>query len=385
MIARALVWLPEVVTLRVRSLHLIHCGSLGTMDVASSIKRKLLVLFPLAVLLLLLLLHAISRQIPSAAGRAFAVDVDPSGVFNATELKKFVKTLRKESIDRMEASDMGTWAARKGLNMLASLSNGKSVFVKMRSKQFQLQGELYSYYLNCYLEMWNAPPTALACASLSDHQWIRDISEPVDFMKSANFTCFTATEYVGGLEDAVYVPERARRGLTVEAVATTPRELSRLLEWSDMIVFDYLCGHTDRLGDNLLPLVNFELHMKQVPNLARTSSGDLVLIDHEATFHDSYGKARASTAEHCKQLHYFKTVSVFRRKTIERACQLCSHKDPVSVLEDYIQDRDMTSLFIASRLRPEDRSEFKIRLSNVCDVTCHLLTSSENPHSTFKQ
>lgn len=353
-------------------------------DVANSIKSKRrATLYCALAALLLLLLHAMARQLPSTTvTHVYDLDIDSAGIFSVAEIGSFLKILRSGKVGDMRDSKMGSWGVRKGLNHLATLSNGESVFMKERGNKFQMQGELYSYYLNCFLEMWNVPPTALACVNTTNHQWIDNLTKPM--MSGHSYTCYIATAYVSGLKDVVYMPERGRQGIGLEAISTTPRELSHLMEWSDMILFDFLCGQSDRLVDNLFfPRVNFEIPLKKVPNLMKTSSGELVLIDHEATFHISYSKARVNAAERYKQSHYLKMVSVFRRRTVERVCWLCSHKDPASTLEAYINDHDPLSLLIATKLIQEDRYDFKKRLLNVCNQTCHVLSSSTRTTSTI--
>ena len=123
----------------------------------------------------------------------------------------------------------------------------------------------------------------------------------------------------------------------------------------------------------IIPHVNLIVPMTNIANLAKTSSGDLLLIDHEATFHTSYTKARLSLAASSSQSHFFKGLSVFRKHTLERLCVLCLEDDPAGTLEELISEHDPISLLISSKLEPSDRAEFKERTTRVCRNTCHLL------------
>ena len=332
----------------------------------------------------LLLLHAVARQAaltvaerssdPPSSSAMYAVGIDSPGVFSEPELTAFLEPLRSSSLEELHKTNLGTWAARMGMNNIGTLSNGDKMLMKERGSVYQMQGELFSYYLNCYLELWNAPPTALGCASAIDGKTI--LAAPADAPNSDRnnaSTCFIISKYVEGLQDDVYMPDHAT---SLDAVSRSPRELNRLLEWSDLILFDFLTAHTDRLLDNNLPLapyVDLIVPLKRVPNLAKSSSGELVFIDHEATFHRSYATARLSSVKRRRLFYYLSTLSVFRRRTLERVCGLCAESDPAAALEEYISKYDSESLRIVSRLEQEDRTEFKERLLQVCSNTCHLL------------
>lgn len=345
------------------------------MDLVTCIKskRKIVLYFALSALLVLTL-YAVALQTPhsAASAAAYLVDMDPPGVFDARKMGRFAKNLRSNNITDMQVINMGKWALKSNLNRLVTLGNGERVFIRVRNGYPKFQGELMAYYLNCYLQMWNVPPTALACVNTTTREWI-NMAHPFSSIYTS-FECFIATMYVEGLsDDNVHMPNFVGKGIGPETVSTTPRELGRLMEWSDMILFDFLCGHRDRLVNHLLvPHIDFQVPLKSISNLVTTSSGDLVLIDNESTFHKSYNPVQRS-----RQLHYLKSVSVFRKKTVERVCQLCSEEDPALTIEEYIDSYDPVSLLIASKLIPEDRCDFKRRLLYICNLTCHLLSPAQ--------
>ena len=338
--------------------------------------KRIVTLYFAAAVAVLFILHVIKHQTTAVCtpSVAHAVDIDSPGVFDSAELTRFLRTLRRSKLEDIHKSNMGAWAVRKGLNLVATLDNGEKVFLKQR-RQFRMQGELFSYHLNCYLDMWNVPPTALGCISKSNGSWINNLTKPINSTAVGSaHTCYIITPYVKDTNDLVYMPDQIRWGINLETISTTPRELNHFMEWSDMIVFDFLTGHSDRLTNMLfLPHINFQIPLKRVPNLSKTLSGELILIDHDGTFHNGYLKARISSSERQRQAHYLRTVSVFRRHTVQRLCALCSHEDPAAMLETYMSKRDPISILTASKLRPEDREDFKKRVSRVCLTTCHLL------------
>lgn len=344
------------------------------MDVLSNLRSRIkLLLLCILVTALLLLLYTLHSRLRRPVHQMHVVPMETVKVFSEEDLDRFVKTVRRKRVVGVESSDKGSWAVAKSMNLFATLGD-EMIFMKRRENRHQWQGELYSYYLNAYLGLWNAPPVALLCVNTT-HQW-KEVEENLPSLYIDETSCFIAVEYVKGLKSAVYAPKSVQHGMNAQSVSGTPTELSHSLQWSDMIVLDYICGHNDRLADRLFfsPL-NLEQYVSPVANVGQTKAGDLVLIDHEATFHTSYSKARKSKAQRCRQTHFLKKVSVFRRSTVESICQLCKYEDPASVLEEYILKHDPVSLSIASKLAREDRTELKKRLSTVCDVTCELLES----------
>lgn len=350
------------------------------MNAAKSVKlSRKIALYCAVAAVVLLLVHAITHQ-ASFGGpvcKTHAVDIDSMQIFSPGDLTRFIQRLRRSTAENVQNSNMGKWAVRKGLNKIAMLSgesdeDKEKIVMKMR-RQVGLQGELYSYYLNCYLDMWNAPPTALGCINDKDGNWVNISAEENDTTTLPR-TCYIINPFVEDLNVNVYMPDHHGK-VGLEEVATTPNEINHVLQWSDLVLFDFLSGHMDRLQDNLIiPHIDILIPIKTITNLAKTSSGDLLLIDHEATFHTSYDKARSNPVDKSRQYHFLKTVSVFRKHTVERMCILCSYNDPVENLEAYINDYDPISLVISSKLKPSDRIEFKQRLIKVCSITCHLLT-----------
>ena len=338
----------------------------------------------------LLLLYALSRQtvalVSEGGGQVAAsfrhrraLEVDPPRVFSERQLAAFLELLQRGYLRDFHQTHLGSWAARRGLNNLATLDSGggeEHVMMKQR-RRYNLQSELFSYYLNCYLGLWNAPPTAARCLDAERDGKLVLTGAPAaplsfDTENSNTTNCFIVTAYVNNIQDKVYIPTNT---LSLGSASNSGREMHRLLECSDLIVFDFLIGHTDRLLDSNIKLLS---HLDfivptYISNLARVSSGELLLIDHEATFHSSYVKSSPGSLRHRRQLYYLGTVSVFRRQTLERVCELCRENDPASTLEEYIGQHDPVSLEVASKLEPQDRAQFKERLLHVCSNTCHLL------------
>ena len=319
-------------------------------------------------LFLLFLLFVLSIKSPRRRrnDRVFVVAVDPATVYSAVQLDSHINVIRNQRVKSVVKSGLGSWA--RDHNLLATMQNGKVVFMKER-RYLQLQAELFSFYLNAYLGLWNVPPVALSCVNATHRPWSDTIFD-TETLPSEE-VCVMAIDYIQGLEDAVYMSYHVGQELNGNSFPANFKELGHVMQWSDLILFDYISAHTDRLVDNLLlsPL-NFQLTMKIVPNLMMTSDGFFVLIDNEATFHSSYYKAQNSYREKYRQTHHLDNLSIFREATIVKLCQLCKHDDPASMLENFIAKHDAESLKIAGKLAAEDRLELKRRLSVVCSITC---------------
>ena len=338
------------------------------MDIAINKSKRRLLLVLSTALFLLLLLFVLSTKSPrrQRKDRVYVLAVDPATIYSAVQLDTHVKLIRSQRVKSVVKSGLGSWA--RDHNLLATMQNGKIVFMKNR-RYIQLQAELFSFYLNAYLGLWNVPPVTLSCVNAMRRPW-SDILFDTEILPPEE-VCVMAIEYMHGLVDAVYMSYHVGQELNGNSFPANFKELDQVMQWSDLILFDYISAHTDRLVDNLLfyPL-NFQLTMKMVPNLMMTSDGLFVLIDNEATFHRSYYKAQNSYKEKYRQTHHLENLSIFREATIVKLCQLCEHDDPASVLENFISKHDAESLKIAGELAVEDRLELKKRLSDVCAIIC---------------
>ena len=322
----------------------------------------------------MLLIYIFARRSNWPKYRAQIVPLEHTRVFSEDDFRRFLAAVRNKSVVSVEKSGLGTWAVRR--NFIMTIDDGSAVFIKWRSHISELQGELYAYYLNCYLGLWNAPPTALLCVNPSTEG--RGVIKGFpSFRKRRVIRCFVSTQYVQELKHGLYPPTL----ITVRA-STTHNELRYLMQWSDMIVFDYICGHFDRMSDSLvLPPLNLEFSWNWVANVVQTNTGDLILIDHETAFHIGYRVAEQSSAEFSRQAHHFRKLSFYRKSTAERICHLCEYEDPASVLEEYIEAYDPVSHSIVLRMADKDRLELKRRLLTVCDIVCHLLSNASNTHT----
>ena len=105
-----------------------------------------------------------------------------------------------------------------------------------------------------------------------------------------------ATAYINDLQkESIPVLLQPDAGLlTSERVANvSAKDARRLAQWTDMIIFDFVIGHTDRLYNAMYNL-RWNPHVLSHPvhNLGRTADGKLVLLDNESGFWLGYASAR---------------------------------------------------------------------------------------------
>lgn len=120
-------------------------------------RTKVALYLAVTSLTLLLLLHTLYHRTtlgsPIASAPLFLVDADPPHLFNEANLTSFLQKLQSGHVKEIYASNLGQWAVRRGLNNIATLSSGDTVLMKERSERYRFQGEMFSYYLNCYLDI----------------------------------------------------------------------------------------------------------------------------------------------------------------------------------------------------------------------------------------
>ncbi|KAK3525847.1 hypothetical protein QTP70_010913, partial [Hemibagrus guttatus] len=212
-------------------------------------------------------------------------------------------------------------------NQLATFSDGSRACVRYGINPEQVQGETLSYYLAALLGITNVPPLALL--RLDGEQWthVRRRMEALQWTPSA---VVSLSEWVAELSPAV-VPAPFRRSglgvrpLHVELQAKSEAELRELLQWSDLVLLDYITANFDRLVSNLFSLQwDAKAMERDASNLLRTPRGSLVFIDNEAGLVHGYRVLDMWEQYHSAALG---SVCVFRRETARRVAELHRRRD----------------------------------------------------------
>ncbi|TSK45814.1 Four-jointed box protein 1 [Bagarius yarrelli] len=228
-------------------------------------------------------------------------------------------------------------------NQLATFSDGSRACVRYGINPEQVQGETLSYYLAALLGITNVPPLALL--SLDGEQWthVRRRMEALQWTPNA---VVSLSEWVAELSPAVVPAPFHRSGLGLrplqhELQTKSRAELLELVQWSDLVVFDYITANFDRLVSNLFSLQwDAKAMQRDASNLLRTPGGSLVFIDNEAGLVHGYRVLDMWEKYHSAALS---SVCVFRRKTARRVAELHRRKDTRERLLQLYRDSEALS------------------------------------------
>lgn len=300
-----------------------------------------------------------------------------SGIFSAEDGSIFASKLRREKV-----VSLGIGCGR-GKNRLATLADGTRFCCRYREVQWRdIRGEFYAYHLNNLLGLHNAPPATLIKVNFSSPQWQGVASLARDAGWSDHATII-ATLFVEDLVPETFPPVLTRSDsqlVTKEYLnSVSSKEQSRILQWSDLVVFDFVVGHSDRIFNSLFNLQwNKRMLQRPVHNLLKTKHGEkLLLFDNESGFWMGYKMGWKEASKYEMQERFLKKMCVFRDRTLQRLGYLVhgnqtvaptpgadvgDAESPSQRLDRYIKDADLKSFQMVELLGREQRQEFESRL-----------------------
>lgn len=233
-------------------------------------------------------------------------------------------------------------------NRLLTLQDSSKACARYRPNTDQIQGEVYSYHLARILGMTNVPPTVLARVKSVEPQWSH-VNQEIAISQWADDKLVVLTKWIENLEPA-YIPKEFREDtrslqptdshLTNKSVA----ELCELVQWSDLIVFDYLTSNLDRIVNNMFNQQwNSQMMESPAHNLEKDKkSGRLVFLDNESGLLHGYRLLDKYASYHEALLE---SVCVFRQSTIDAVEKL--------FLEDNIGEALQQSLVLNEKFHQE--------------------------------
>lgn len=245
-------------------------------------------------------------------------------------------------------------------NHSAALRHHSRSCFRYRHNYDQLQGELFSVLLGRALNMRNFPPTAIV--QLNRLPISNDALESMLAAKWNPQSLAVASEYINHLKQARFHPalsvfaNRSQLNSPTHLPVLSPAYLQQLwhsksnqsvgqsrsdslielMQWSDLIVFDYLIGNLDRLVNNLSNMRwNPDMLLSPVHNLYRRDDGLLVFLDQESGL-----------------LHGYRLLPTYERMHRQILQQLCLfNPNTVSRLQQLL-DRVQLREELAQRLTP---------------------------------
>ncbi|XP_054159613.1 four-jointed box protein 1-like [Oppia nitens] len=217
-------------------------------------------------------------------------------------------------------------------NRLVTFSTGHMSCVRSRQNNDQIQGDIFSFYLSRLLAITNLPPATVALVKTKDSSYDNQWQNVRTELQSYNWDKkpVVLTQYVNDLVPA-YIPQqlttdnRRLHPVAEDIGGLNVSQLTELVQWSDLIVFDYLTANMDRLINNM---VNHQwdqqIMQKPVHNLLKVkNSGLLLFIDNESGLLHGYRLINKYERQHRSVLSAL-CIFPIQEKHFRQKCLLCS-------------------------------------------------------------
>ncbi|XP_050831557.1 four-jointed box protein 1 [Serinus canaria] len=262
--------------------------------------------------------------------------------FAAEEAAAWLSAARAARVASLERGGCG-----RSSNRLARLSDGSRACVRYGINPEQIQGEALSYHLAGVLGMQERlPPMVLALVEARGRQW-EPVREELRGSHWAEGAVVSLTRWVDNLTTVVApAPWGAEAGAgrrlqplsAGELVGLSPSQLVELVQWSDLILFDYLTANFDRLVSNLFSLQwDPRVMRRATSNLLRAPDGGLVFMDNEAGLVHGY---RLLSMWDPYNEPLLRSVCVFREGTARRVAELHRRRSAAAELRRRYRARE---------------------------------------------
>ncbi|XP_005108780.1 four-jointed box protein 1-like [Aplysia californica] len=209
-------------------------------------------------------------------------------------------------------------------NRLLTLRDASKACARYRLNTDQIQGEIFSYYLARLLNISNIPPTLLVRVDALSPKW-RTVHLDMSLAQWADNKLVVLTQFIPDLTPA-HIPgefreEDHRLEPTVAHLGGKSKdELCELVQWSDLIVLDYLTANLDRVINNMFNRQwNDQMMNNPAHNLEKFSDGRLVFLDNESGLFHGYRLLDKYFRYHKSLLH---SLCVFRPGTVQAVKRL---------------------------------------------------------------
>ncbi len=256
---------------------------------------------------------------------------------SAQETKAWRAKVRTQTIAAMKAG------CGRQQNRLVQLSDGSMACARYRINRDQIQGEVFSYHLAQLLGIQNVPPAILALPDPSDPRW----SPVLDQLISAQWNSDRVVVLTPWIENLnpVFIPQELRptsRRLHPDPALSEgrkPSDISELVQWSDLIVLDYLTANVDRAVNNLYNLQwNSDMMSAPAHNLEKVGhDGPLVFLDNESGLFHSYRLLDKYSEYHES---FLKALCVFKKSTAAAVKRLSKEGQVANELASTFTDNE---------------------------------------------
>ncbi len=279
-------------------------------------------------------------------------------VFGVEHERKWREQVRDARVVVLEAG------CGRPTNRLATFADGTRACVRYGIDADQVLGETLSYYLAELLGISNLPPLALSKLNLSSEQWasVRGNIEVLEWSPNA---IVSLTEFIPNAT-GVFIPLHLRKqqGLQLSAENISNMNVTYLVElmqWSDLIIFDYLTANFDRIVSHIFSLQwDARVMERTTNNLLKTINGHLLFIDNEAGLVHGYRVLDLWERYHRLLLS---SSCIFRRSTVRRLSELKRSGNSAKLLCELYRARELLARELGSL-----SEEHALTLQNRVDV-----------------
>jgi four-jointed box protein 1 len=229
-------------------------------------------------------------------------------------------------------------------NRLIMFEDGQMSCARHRQNNDQIQGDIFSFYLARVLGISNLPPATIAVIKASsgnryDARWERVRTQL--HLAQWNTKPVVLTKYISDLVPA-FIPHLLRSDnrrlhpLAEDIGSLNKTELIELVQWSDLIVFDYLTGNLDRIVNNMINQKwNPEMMQNPAHNLLKVkNSGLLLFIDNESGLLHGYRLLKKYEPQHNSLLS---ALCVFRQNTAKLIQYLHNNQNLIYLIKSLFQ------------------------------------------------
>ncbi|GAB6021411.1 Four-jointed box protein 1 [Chamberlinius hualienensis] len=282
----------------------------------------------------------------------------PKGL-SSERVKQLQMYMRQTSVQELLPPSWNQCGRPK--NQIAVLSDGSRACARYRvPHQYLVLGEVLSYYLARLLNITHVPVLILSKVDRTNAQWSY-LSGGVTAFNAAGWQTNSTIALIRWVQDLErsqmpkLILSALKKGTAISSKndlldSMSTLNLIELMQWSDLIVFDYLTGNYDRVAsmqDTAEKEAKPSVFNENVHNLVRNSNtGALWLIDNESGLLDAYSllysEEHPSQGERFLNFHklMLQTICVFRRSTVRQIRLFGGHSQPHKFLLDYVKQNE---------------------------------------------
>ncbi|XP_054717540.1 extracellular serine/threonine protein kinase four-jointed-like [Uloborus diversus] len=267
---------------------------------------------------------------------AFAEGLVPKG-FDEEDIIQWKRFLNVTEVLKIEEG------CGRMQNRLVTLAEGGKSCCRYRYNNDQIQGEIFSFYLGKLLGIKNLAPSSLALVDPQTTRW-SSASSQIALAQWNSEKPVVLTQFVEKLQPA-FVPRHFRdkkkrrlHPLAEDIKNLTLSELSEVVQWSDLVIFDYLTANLDRAVNNMYnERWNADMMNQPTHNLAKTPEGLLLFLDNESGLLHGYRLLEKYEHFHKAMLD---SLCIFKKDTIDAVEKLHRDNNLETVLKSAFVARD---------------------------------------------